>query len=106
MCQENTQANPFDESSLLVIPAELADRIYNVVHLPQWHPVHLLVELVEVCADLLVVIWAVFVVALVGHGQDRFSIPEVWGILCDISSQFFKVSFQVNHLQSIGDGNS
>ena len=48
MCQENPQANPFDKSSLFMIPTELTDRIYDVVHFPQQHAVHLLVELGEV----------------------------------------------------------
>ena len=67
VCQENPQANPFDKASFLMIPAQPTDRIYNVIHLRKRHAVHLLVELVEVCAYLLIIIGIVFVVVLVEH---------------------------------------
>ena len=35
-----------------MIPAKLANRIYNFIYLPQRHPIHLLVELVEITFSL------------------------------------------------------
>ena len=67
-----------------MIPTQLTDRIYNVVHLPERHPVHLLIQIIEISLYLLVVIRIILVVALVEHGQDGFSISEVWRMFCDI----------------------
>jgi len=53
-----------------MIPAEFAYGINDLIHLPELHPVHLLVELIEVRTDLLVVIGVVFVVAFVEHLQN------------------------------------
>ena len=103
MRQKNTQTDSFDESSLLMIPAELTDRVDDPIHLLERHSIHLLVEFIEVCANLLIIIGIVFIVALVEHGQDRISVTEVWRIFCDVGSQFLKIDFQINHLQSVGD---
>jgi len=65
LCKQNTQANPFNEASPLMIPAEFTDRVDDLVHLPERHSVHLLVELVEICADQLVVIGLIFVEAFI-----------------------------------------
>ena len=88
MCQKNTQTDSFNEACPLMIPAEPANRIDDLIHLPQRHAIHLLVELVEICTDLLIVVGIVFIVALVEQGQDRFAVPEVGGIRFDMRFQF------------------
>ena len=60
-----------------MIPAQLADGIDDLIHLSQRHPIHLLVQLIEICFDLFIVIGIMFVVALVEHGQDGLAISEV-----------------------------
>ena len=50
-----------------MIPAQLTDWIDDPIYLPKLHTIHLLVELVEICADLLVVVWAVFVMTFIQH---------------------------------------
>ena len=47
---------PLNESTLFVIPAELTDRVNNFVYLPEQHSIHLLVEFIEICTDLFVII--------------------------------------------------
>ena len=96
MCQENTQADPLNEPCPLMISAELTDRIYNVVHLSQRHAVHLLVEFMEMCPYLLIVVGIVFVVALVEHSQNRFTVPEVGWIRFDMCFQFLKIGIVSN----------
>ena len=34
LCQENTNANSLNKSSFLMIPAEFANRVDNLIHLP------------------------------------------------------------------------
>ena len=79
-----------------MIPAEFAHRVDDLVHLSQGHPVHLLVELMEVRSYLLIVVGIVFVVALVEHGQDRFAVSEVRWICFDMSFQRFKTGIHNN----------
>ena len=79
-----------------MIPAELADRVSNAIHLPERHSIHLLVELVEVRLYLLVIVGIVLVVALVEHSQDGLSIPEVRRMDIDVRFYCFQISFQGN----------
>lgn len=79
-----------------MFPAEGADRVDNTIHVPERHAIHLLVELVEVRADLFVVIGIVFIVALVEHGEDRLAIAVVWWIGFYVGFQKFKIRFQGN----------
>ena len=81
-----------------MIPAEFADRIDDVIHLPERHSVHLLVELMEVRTDLFVIVGIVFVVAFVEHGQDGVAVPKVWWMLCNVPFQSFQEFFHVHHL--------
>ena len=67
-----TNLDSLNKTSLFIIPAELADRVNNVIHLPQGHSVHLLVKLIEVRADLLVVVWAVFIMAPFLRKRSRY----------------------------------
>ena len=55
---------------LLMIPAEFTNWVDDLIHLPQGHSVHLLVELVEVRFYLLVVVWAVFIMALIAEASE------------------------------------
>ena len=66
----NTNLDTFNEASLFVIPAELADQIYDLIHIPDGHSVHLPVKFVEIRFDFIVVIGAIFIVALVKQPQD------------------------------------
>ena len=43
------------ETSLFMIPAQLTYRTDNLIHLPQGHSVHLLVQFIEVCLYLFAV---------------------------------------------------
>ena len=52
----NTNLDTFNESSLFVIPAELTNRIDNLVHIPDGHSVHLPVKFIEIRFDFIVVI--------------------------------------------------
>ena len=67
-----------------MIPAEIAHQVNDLIHLPEQHSVHLLVELIEVLTDLLIVIGIVFFVAFVEQGQDRLAISQVRWMLCNM----------------------
>ena len=51
-----------------MVTAQLADRIDDLIHLPQGHSVHLLVKLIEIRLYLLIIVGIVLVVAFVEHG--------------------------------------
>lgn len=72
-----------------MIPAEFTDRVDDLIHLPEGHSVHLLVEGIKIRFDLFVV-WVVFAVAFVEHGQDRFAVTKVWRVLYNVFSQCLK----------------
>jgi len=82
-----------------MIPAEFTDRVDDLVHLSQGHPIHLLVEYVEVGFYLLVVVGIIFIVAFVEHGQNGLPIAVVWWMGFDIGFQCFKICFQGNTSQ-------
>ena len=79
-----------------MIAAESANRVDDLIHFPQRHAIHLLVELMEVRSYPLIVVGIVFVVALVEHGQDRFAVPKVGWISFDMRFQRFKTGIQNN----------
>ena len=68
-----------------MIPAELTDRINDVVHLPQGHPIHLLVELIEIRFDLFIVIGIMFR-QLLSRGKITFYslIFMEWAMNCKV----------------------
>jgi len=76
-----------NESSPLMIPAELADRVDDPIHLLQGHAVHLPVEFVEVFLDLFIVVGVVLVVALVEHGQNRLTVAVAGWMLHNVGFQ-------------------
>ena len=89
-----------------MIPAEFTDWIDNLVHLPQGHSVHLLVELVEVRFYLLVVVWAVFVMTFIQHSEKQKKIRQSTKTDCrkivakyDIFAPF-QFGFTEFHIQS------
>lgn len=45
--QPYTYLDTFNESSPFMIPAELADRVDDLIHLPERHPVHPLVSVLR-----------------------------------------------------------
>ena len=49
----NSNLDTLNEAGLFVIPTELADRIDNLVHIPEWHTVHLLIQLLKICLYLI-----------------------------------------------------
>ena len=69
----NTNLDTFNEASLFVIPAELTNRIDNLVHIPDGHSVHLPVKFVEIRFDFIVVIGAIFIEALVNRCRSWIS---------------------------------
>ena len=96
-----------NESSPLMIPAKLTDRINDLIYLLQWHTVHLPVEFVEVFLDLFVVIGVVLVVALVEHGQNRLTVAVVGWALLNVGFQGFEELFHdITFLLGLGDINS
>ena len=64
-CQPEPSFDTFHEPGSLMISAQPADRVYDPVDLLQRHPVHLLVQLMEISLDLFVVVRVMFIVALV-----------------------------------------
>ena len=84
-----------------MVTAQFADWIDDLIHLPKRHPIHLLVELIEICLYLLVVIGIVFVMALIEHSQNRLSIPEIRWMGFDLGFQGLKKCFQGNTSQRI-----
>lgn len=67
----------FYKTSPLVIPAQFTVWVDNLIHLPQRHTVHLLVELIEILADLFIVVGVVFVEAFVQQTQDGIRISII-----------------------------
>ena len=61
--------------------------------------VHLLIELIEVCLYLLIIVGIMFVVALVEHGQDRLPISKIWWVGFNVRFYCFQISFQGNTSQ-------
>ena len=79
-----------------MVAAESAYRIDDLVHLPQRHTVHLLVEIIEIRSYQFLVIWIDFVVAFVEHGLDRFPVHEIGWICFDMRFQFLKIGIHDN----------
>ena len=84
-----------------MIPTQSTHRVDDLIHLPQIHAVHLSVQFVKVLFEASVIHFVGFSIGFVEQYQYGFSVTEILWIFCDIGSQLFKVSFQVNHLQSV-----
>ena len=82
-----------------MLPTESTDRVDDFIHILQGYAVHQLVKLVETRFDLLVVVWAVFIMALIEHPQNGIRIPAIWWVLFNVGVQSFNVFFHVYHLQ-------
>ena len=68
-----------------MIPAELTDRINNLVHLPQFHAIHQLVKFIEIVFDLGIV-KAVALRQLLSRGKITFYslIFMEWAMNCKV----------------------
>ena len=54
-----------------MIPVEFTGRVNNPFHLPEWHPIHLLVQVFEVRLYLRVIVGIVFVATFVEYPPGR-----------------------------------
>jgi len=78
-----------------MLPAEGADYINDPIHLPEGHPVHLLVQIGKGSFDLSIIQPVAFAVSIVQHIQDRVAVAVtvVWWmirhILLQLGYQFF-----------------
>ena len=63
--QRNTNLDTCVKANPFMIPAEFANRVDDLIQLTERHSVHLLVELIEILADLFIVVGVVFVEAFV-----------------------------------------
>ena len=61
-----------------MVTAEGADWIHDLIHLPQRHTVHQLVQLVEILLDLVIVHQIDFVVGFVENKVENKSKPPVF----------------------------
>ena len=69
----------FDESRLLMIPAQRTDRINDIIHLPQGRAVHCLIQRMEVGLDFVIVHDAGFAVGFVQYSEDESSLLRSGG---------------------------
>ena len=53
-CQPHSDLHAVDEAGAFVVTAEGADRIHDLIHLPQWHAIHRFVQLLECVQECLV----------------------------------------------------
>ena len=87
-----------------MIPAEGADGVDHLVHLPQWLSVHGLKQLVKVLADGFVVHAVELGITLVDHLQNGFSVAKIRLLGENIVPQSFKIGFQDSSPpKSVGD---
>lgn len=64
-----------------MITAELTDRIDDLIHLPEWHAIHLTVQFFEVRLYLLVVVRIILIETFIQKFQDRIRIPIIGWII-------------------------
>ena len=62
LCQPDADLHTVDEAGAFVVTAEGADWIHDLIHLPERHAVHQLVQLVEILLDFVVIHQIDFVV--------------------------------------------
>ena len=70
LCQPDADLHTVDEAGAFVVTAEGADRIDDLIHLPERHAVHQLIQLMEIPLDFVIVHQIDFVVSFVKHGED------------------------------------
>ena len=70
LCQSDTDLHAVDEAGAFVVTAEGADWIHDLIHLPERHAIHQLVQLMEVLLDLAIIHQVDFVVGFVEHIQN------------------------------------
>ena len=71
-----------------MVPAEGADGIQNVVHLPQVHAVHVAVKLIEARLDPVIVQAVAFAVGFVQQGKHSVAAAEVRLVGSDVLLQY------------------
>ena len=69
-CQPHPDLHAVDKAGAFVVTAEGADWIHDLIHLPERHAVHQLVQLVEILLDLVIIHQVDFVVGFVEHIQN------------------------------------
>lgn len=69
-CQPHSDLHAVDEAGAFMVTAEGADWIHDLIHLPEWHAIHQLVQFMEVLLDLVIVHQIDFVVGFVEHIQN------------------------------------
>ena len=84
-----------------MVTAQPANRVDDLIHLPQLHSVHLPIQFVEVFPDRSIIHLVGISVGFVEQCQYRFTVSEVWRIFCDMGSQSLEIVIQANHLQSV-----
>ena len=62
LCQPDADLHAVDEAGAFMVTAEGADWIHDLIHLPERHAVHQLVQLVEILLDFVVIHQIDFVV--------------------------------------------
>ena len=88
--QKDTYLDTLHKTSFLMVTAQLADRIDDLVHLPERHPIHQLIQFVEVRFYRPVIHRIDFAVSFIQKRQDGITVPEIWWIRFDIGFQFLK----------------
>ena len=71
LCQPDADLYTVDEAVAFVVTAEGADRIYDLIHLPERHAVHQLIQLMEILLDFVIIHQIDFVVGFIEHTQNR-----------------------------------
>ena len=74
-----------------MIPAESANRIDYSVYLPEWHPIHLPVQLFKIRLYLLVVVGIILIETFIQNSQDRIRITIIGGIIGNLLFQFLNI---------------
>ena len=86
LCQTYPDLHAVDAAGAFVVTAEGADWIHDLIHLPEWHAIHQLVQLMEVLLDLVIVHQIDFVVGFVEHIQNGLGRLILELLFCQVAS--------------------
>ena len=81
---------------MLMVTAELADRVDDPVHLPKRHAVHQFIEFVKVSPDGIVIQTIQFAVGFIQECQDGVTVPKVWWVGLDSGFHLLKIGIHGN----------
>ena len=70
LCQSDTDLYTVDKAGAFVVTAEGADWIDNLIHLPERHAIHQLIQFMEILLDLVIIHQVDFIVGFVEHSED------------------------------------